>query len=229
MGVTILVDVVIVLFILFHCFIYSRRGLVLSAISVLSLVIEIGCGVLFNTPVREMLEKTAIYPKILDYSQHAVKAFEDGLESGLQNKAAAFIDKAESNSNIPSYITDYLKSFIPENTGNEQLGEQIAHVIMSVLAFILILCVVSIVIGIIKAIVLRVRRLDLLVLSQLDTIGGATLGFIVSVTLVCTIIFCLGCLSAFGAPYVDFVQESFIGGFLYRNNIVGYIIAAIFK
>ena len=148
-------------------------------------------------------------------------------------------EKAVSKTSIPGYLVEKLKAWAAKNSGDVYgedvdtaavIGKKAASLIVDLIAILIAAIVVIIVILIIKFIIKRTRELNVPVLHQLDTVGGALFGLALGAAILYGATFVIGVLASCGylTDFAAAMKKSVIGGFLYDHNLVGKI-AAMFK
>lgn len=225
-----MVDVVILIVIGLCLFMGAKRGLVLSLISVLSLVIALVVGYLLMPVVGGVLQKTSLP----DATEKAVyTSISETLSSGeeeLDYKGAL------EKSALPEFIKDKVEDAI-EDSDTSQTVDSISHaaaksvagVVVKAIAVLSVAVIVFIILTSVKSLWKGIRKIS--VIRKLDTVGGVVFGLGQSVLIICAFMLLLGLLSAndFSHGLVSQVQQSFLGAFFYEHNFLGLLVALFVK
>ena len=247
---SIIIDIVIVAILLIFLIIGIKRGFLLMLLPLLSIVLAIVLGFLLKGPVRSLLDKTSmesgISSSITSLLQKALD--ENGGETkeageSAQNEIPDEVTKEEGeaavkDSGIPKYIADIVKSWAAKNADDVYgegtdtaaiLGAKIASFAMDLIAFLIIAVIVIIILLIVKLIIKNTRQLNIPVLHQLSSVGGAIVGLALGVVILYGVAFVIGLLASCGVltGFAESMRKSFLGGFLYNHNLIGQLVAMI--
>ena len=147
-------------------------------------------------------------------------------------------EKAVKDTGIPKYIADLVRKWAANNEdevygkGSDTaaiLGSKVASFIMDLIAFLIIAVLVIIVLLIVKLIIKSTRELNVPVLHQLGSLGGAIVGVVLGITILYAIAFIIGLLASCGilTGFADALKKSFLGGLLYNRNLIGRLVALV--
>jgi hypothetical protein len=246
----IIIDIVIVAVLLIFMIVGIKRGFFLMLLPLLSIVLAIILGFALKAPVRKLLDKTPLESKIsASVTQLLEKTLsgngsEDAVkEGGEENNADNEVSKEEGeaavkDTGIPKYIADMVKKWASGNEGNVYgegsdtaavLGSKIASFAVDLIAFLIIAVIVIIALLIIKLIFKKTRQLNIPVLHQLGSVGGAIAGVALGAAILYGIAFIIGMLASCGimTGFADSLRKSFIGGFIYNHNLIGQLVALV--
>ena len=219
------VDLIILVLIGICIFLGAKRGLVLSMISVLSLVLALLVGYLLMPVVSGALEKTPLASSVeqtaYTYISEAVSS-EEGYEKALEK------------SELPSFLRDEVVEILAESqyqetvdAGVRRAAKSVADLVVHGVSVILVALITFIVLISIKSVWKSLRNLP--VLHQVDTIGGVAFGLCQGVLIVSAVMLVLSLFGTGGAEngVIAAVRDSYVGGFFYRNNFLGLLIALL--
>ncbi|MBP3256074.1 MAG: CvpA family protein [Clostridia bacterium] len=217
----IIIDLIIVAILAISIIIGYYKGLTKSLIRILSFVVAIIVAAVFFKPVSNLvIEHTEIDDQIrssiVSLVQDEVK--EDGEVKEESNLPNALIDYI--NQSIENAVTE-TKEAIVINVA-DTLTETIINVGVAILLFIIteiILLIVSIASDLIT---------KLPVIKQFDKTGGVIYGIVRALVLIFVILGVFSLISPLieGTGIIAMINKSFIGGWLYNNNL---ILQLIFK
>lgn len=235
-----IVDLVILAVVALCVFVGAKRGLIVSLISVLALVIALVAGYLLMPVVGGVIEQTAIAKQ----TEEAVYVyFNDALSAQGSDSAEAEDSLVEENtvdykamlaeSSLPDFIKGKVESVLDRQANAEQSVEEISRTAaqsitsaaIKILAVLLVATVVFILLNSMKFLWKGLR--DISVIRKIDTVGGVAFGFAQSILLVFAGMLVVGLLSAGGLAtgVAEQVQDSFLGGLFYEYNFLGALIA----
>ncbi len=238
------IDLVIIALIAICVLVGAKRGLVLSMISVLSLVIALVVGYLLMPVVGGAINKTPISAKTEDmvyvYVHDALSdtlAQEDpdmvGLEEvPAEDKEVDYKTMLEE-SNLPAFIKNKVEKAIDKHAEGEQTVENISRIaakaitsaVVKIVSVLLVAVVVFVILSSMKFIWKGLRNIS--VLRKIDTVGGVVFGLGQSILIVCTIMLVISLVSAagFASGTTALIQSSFLGRFFFEHNFLGLLIA----
>ena len=227
---SIVVDVIIVMFIVFACLLYAKKGLLLAVISSLTLVAAIAAGIFLAPVVKPWVATPDNTEHVRTYCENALFEIDAKVEGGLKDNIDNGLTEAEEKLSLPKSVTDGLREFIEENHFDNKesfiknVAGYMADIVFTILVFLVIFMLVLIILSVIRIIIEKTREADIMVLHQLDTIGGIIFGFIFAVSLIYVVMFVLSCLSMLGyGQFMEVFKNSYLGGLLYDHNPIGYL------
>ena len=218
----VVIDLIILAVIGICIFLGAKRGLVLSLVSALSLVIALFVGyllmpvvggVLAQTPLASSTEE-AVYTTVAD-AVISDEGYEKALEKSalpafVQDKVIEILKASEAHDAVNQGIHDAAKSVA------DLVVKAVSVLIVAVLTFVILL--------LIKPIWKGIRKLPLL--HQVDTVGGIAFGLCQGVLVVSTVMLVLSLFGAGGMKAMTTViQASFLGNFFYSHNFLGMLVA----
>ncbi len=238
------IDLVIIALVVICVLIGAKRGLVLSMISVLSLVIALVVGYLLMPVIGSAINKTPLSGKtenmVYVYVHDALSdtlAKEDpdmvGLEEvPAEDKEVDYKTMLEE-SNLPAFIKNKVEKAIDKHAEGEQTVENISRIaakaitsaVIKILSVLLVAVVVFVLLSSMKFIWKGLRNIS--VLRRIDTVGGVVFGLGQSILIVCTIMLVISLISAagFASGTTALIRSSFLGKFLFEHNFLGLLIA----
>ncbi len=241
---TLIIDIAIVAIVLIFVLVGLKRGFVLTLLPLLSIVLAIVLGFALKAPVRSLLDKTSLEEKITasvtgiieKSTDKAISGNDDGGERSMDSLSDAEKEEVEKSTGFPKYVSDAVRDWI-EKTEGEIIGHEaaakaaakVASFAVDLIAFLIIVVIVILVLIIIKLIAKGTRRLNIPVLHQLDSFGGAILGFVLGVAVLYGLTFLLGVFASCGylTGFASLVKRSFLGGFIYNRNLLGTLVSLI--
>lgn len=182
----IIVDVIIVVLLIFFAWRSAQKGLILSLLGMLGLVVALfGARFISNTfydPVSDIIEP-GIYQSVKELEERALYGLEFDLEATLDSSAENLVDLLQEQNLFPGLV-DFLENAVENDLFSEQtstpavealsayLAQLLSRVLLFVLSFIVILLVWFLI----------TRALDLAfklpILHAINTAGGAVFGFL---------------------------------------------------
>lgn len=218
-----IIDLIILVLIGVCIFLGAKRGLVLSMISALSLVIALLVGYLLmpvvggvigKTPLASSTEKT-----VYTYISDAVSS-EEGYEKALEK------------SELPDFMKDKVVDILVQSQENETVENGIqkaakaaADLVVKAVSVLLVAVITFIALISVKSLWKGIRKLP--VLHQVDTVGGIAFGLCQGILIVSAVMLVLSLFGAGGVGKVlmSTIQGSILGGFFYSHNFLGLLIA----
>lgn len=220
-----IVDLIIIAVIAICIVMGVKRGLILSMISVLSLVIALTVGYLLMPAVSGLINMTPIPDKVDGVVYEYIN---DAL--GAEAESAGYKDAIEDSA-LPSFVKNKVENVVDDSV--EQTTSEISHkasksvtsAIVKIMAVALVAIVVFIILLSTKFIWKGLRKIT--VLRKIDTVGGALFGVgqgvltVSGIMLIVSVFTSLGLMTGLAAT----IQSSFLGGFFYEYNFLGLLIA----
>lgn len=228
----IIVDVVIVLIIGISVLIGKKRGLVLSLISTLSIVIAMVASYFLMPPVSSLIVKAGLQEK----AETAIGSVVEEGAKALGDKATVTCEQLMENSQIPEFMKKGISSIMSsekKDGGVREMSDKIATKVagasVKILAFLISFLVVSIALLIIKLLWKGVKELP--VIHQIDSIGGVLFGLVAGILLINCLMLLFGALYSFGLvkDFTGIIRESLLGSLFYEHNLLGMIISSFVK
>lgn len=211
----IIIDLIIVLILAISIIVGYYRGLTKSLIRILSFVIAIIVAAVFFKPVSNLvIEHTEIDDQIrssiISLVQDEVK--EDGEVKEESNLPKALVDYI--NQSIQNAVTETKEAIVISVA--DTLTETIINVGVAIILFVvteLVLVIVSLVSDLIT---------KLPVIKQFDKTGGVIYGAIRALALIFVVLAVFSLISPLieGTGIIAMINKSFIGGWLYNNNLI---------
>lgn len=232
---SVIIDIVIVAVLLILMIIGIKRGLLLMLLPFLGIVFAVFMGFALRAPVRALLNKTPWESNIASAISGAVEknvddAEPDGQETGITEEEK---DAAVKKTTIPQYIANAIKKISgTEGSDSEDkakvsaaFGAKAASFIMDAIAVLMTTVVILIIIFIVKLILKGTRKLNIPVLHQVDTVGGAIFGVLLGVAIFYGLAMLVSIIASSGhlTNFANAVKKSFFGGLLYNFNLFGAI------
>jgi uncharacterized membrane protein required for colicin V production len=214
-------DVLVILLLLLFVWISYRRGLLLTAVSVVSSLIAIGIAFLLVRPIAGWLHK-------LGFFSASIKDFSDRVH--------------ESTGNLPASIAPVLEKFgIPESWSRRILqmpspdGETVFEttvnsvwqLVISALVLIVIYLIVKVVLGLLARL-LTPSLNGIPVVGWLNRFGGLVLGLLWGVFSLWLIMMVLISFSVVSEPIRQFIGDSKIIAFISEKDIFRSLLDTIF-
>ncbi len=221
-----IIDLVVLAVIAICILVGAKRGLILSMISILSLVIALVVGYLLMPVVGGAINMTPIPEK----AENSVYVYiHDALSAEDQE---ADYKAALDESSLPAFIKNKVEKVI-DQSGAEQTADQIsrtaakavASAAVKIVAVLLVTVVTFILLNSMKFIWKGLRNIS--VIRKIDTIGGLAFGLGQSILIICAVMLIISLLSSIGlaSGAAMKIQDSFLGGFFYEYNFLGMLIA----
>lgn len=215
---SIVIDLIIVAILAICIFFGYKNGLTKSIIKILSFVIAIIIAALFFKPVSNfIIERTEI---------------DDNIRQAVVNLVSKDIEEngeVKEDTNLPqsmiNYINDSVKNTVEETkvTVVNNAADKIAVTAINVASAVILFIVARIILLIITLITNILT--DLPIIKQFDKTGGILYGTIKGLL----IIFIIFAVISLISPVIEKtgiiagINKSFIGGFLYNNNLFLHI------
>ena len=211
----IIIDLIIVAILAICIFFGYKNGLTKSLIKILSFVIAVIVAAIFFKPVSNyIIENTEIDNNIrqavIDTISHDVE--EDG--------------KVKEDSNLPRAMVDYINNSVKtavnetKNTVVNTVADNIAVTAINVGTAVGIFIIARIILLVISA--LSNILTDLPIIKQFDKTGGILYGLIKALLIIFIVFAVISLISPAieKTGIIEAINKSFIGSFLYDNNLL---------
>lgn len=215
----IIIDLIIVAILAISIGIGYYKGLTKSLIRILSFVVAIIVAAVFFKPVSNLVIQHTeiddqIKSSIISLVQDEVK--EDGEIKEESNLPKALVDYIEQS--VKNAVTETKEAIVVSVA--DTLTETIINVGVAILLFILteiILLIVSVASDLIT---------KLPVIKQFDKTGGVIYGIVRALAIIFVVLGVFSLISPLieGTGIIAMINKSFIGGWLYNNNLILHLI-----
>lgn len=225
-------DLVVILILALCVLIGWKRGLMLSVVSSLSIVIAIVLAIVLNPIVAKGLNATGL-PET--FSNGIYEKLEEISEEKFENAASVEGGKLVEEMQLPSFIEDYLEKNVDGlhssgafGTVARSISDSAAALLIRIISMIIVFVLVIILMIVLKIVIKGVRQLP--VIKQFDKAGGLIFGFVQGLLILCVLalLLCLFSSTKGFEPVVLRVEHSLIAKFFYENNFLGMLIARFF-
>ena len=211
----IIIDLIIVGLILLSVFLGYKKGLAKSLIKILSFFIAIIIAAVFYKPVSNLIiDNTQIDESI---KQSVVNIVKDDIEETGEVKEESNLPKAMTN-----YINESVKNAVNETKEKvvESAAEGISVAVINVGSAIGLFIIVRVILLVVS--LLSGFLTDLPVLKQFDKAGGIIYGLLRALIVIFVIFAALSLISPLieGTGVIEIINNSFVGGLLYNNNLL---------
>lgn len=216
------VDLIIVAVIGVCIFLGAKRGLILSLVSALSLVIALFVGYLLMPVVGGVLAQTPLATS----TEEAV--YTTIAEAVISDEG---YEKALEKSELPAFVQDKVVDILKEseahdavNQGIRDAAKAVADLVVKAVSVLIVAVLTFIILLLIKPIWKTIRKLPLL--HQVDTVGGIAFGLCQGILVVSTVMLALSLFGAGGMKAMTTaIQSSFLGNLFYSHNFLGMLVA----
>jgi uncharacterized membrane protein required for colicin V production len=211
----IIVDLLIVLLFIACIFGGYKRGLARCLLKILTSVIALVIAVIVHKPlVNFIVENTTIDDNIA-YSLERVFVNDDSSDEKLINE----------DSGIPKPVVEYLNDTVQssvEEKKNEAISEvskSAAILIVNIAAIILIYIIAKILLKILTIFTDIVAKLP--IIKQCNELGGIIYGILEAFVIILIVLTIISIITPLVGNYAvsDIIMQSYIGKFLYNNNL----------
>ena len=217
----IIIDLIIVVILAISIIVGYYKGLTKSLIRILSFVLAIVIAAVFFKPISNVvIQNTEIDDKIKESIISLVS--EETKENG----------EVKEETNLPKALVDYINQSV-ENAITEtkeaivlNVADTLTETIINVAVAIALFIITEIIFLIVSIASDMITKLP--VIKQFDKTGGVIYGIVRALALIFTILAVFSLISPLieGTGIIEMINKSFIGGWLYNNNI---LIILIFK
>lgn len=212
----IVVDIVIVALFALSVFLGYKKGLVGVAFKILSFIIALVLAFILSRPVTNIIIENT------EFDEGIHKTIEATLESKSSNETQENKEETTTSAVITDYVADQIKKATSEaqNSIASTVADSLTENIVYAICFIGIFIILRIILFFLKFLAEAIAEIP--VLKQFNEVGGTLYGvlrgifvlylFFAIVSLIASIIDIGG--------FLGIINESFIGGILYNNNLL---------
>lgn len=213
---SVLIDLVVIGIIAICIFLGYKKGLIGVLFTILSFLIALIIAFVLYKPISNaIIANTQIDETI----QNAI------MEKVLKNKTEENITPEQAN-NTSQIVIDYINSYTNEikNTGTEIVAKNLAQTTIGIVVFILLLIISRIILYFFKAIFNIIAKIP--IIKQVNKLGGIVYGVIKGLLIIYIILAITSLLAPMLSDLEIFkaVNNSFIAGYMYNNNLILKII-----
>lgn len=213
---SVLIDLVVIGIIAICIFLGYKKGLIGVLFTILSFLIALIIAFVLYKPISNaIIANTQIDETI----QNAI------MEKVLKNKTEENITPEQAN-NTSQIVIDYINSYTSEikNTGTEIVAKNLAQTTIGIVVFILLLIISRIILYFFKAIFNIIAKIP--IIKQVNKLGGIVYGVIKGLLIIYIILAITSLLAPMLSDLEIFkaVNNSFIAGYMYNNNLILKII-----
>ena len=202
---SIIIDIVIIAIILFCLYRGYKKGLIGLAFSIISFIVAILIALILFVPISSF---------VIDKTE-----FDDNIRNAIVNN---FNTEEETENGESNFITSYINEQIDEAKGKtlEVVAIEISELCIKGIVFIALFIVARIVLIFVKAIANLIAKLP--ILSQFNKLGGIVFGLLKGFVITYGVLAILLLVSPMfnEAEFFKELNNSFIGGMMYNNNII---------
>ncbi len=213
-----ILDIIVIAFVLLGAFLGYKKGLVGVAISLISIILSIVLGLLFNGVIANGIYNDTTLGKGIEQTIY------NGINTTLNTNET---DETENNmyENLVNSIVGPAKDALT----NEQLAKTITMYILKGMSFIIIFVAVFVICYILQMVLNLV--FDLPILHSVNQIGGIAAGVIKAVIKVYIVLAIISFLEPMSIlePVINYINSSAVTSFLYHNNVFVFLIKSGIK
>ena len=202
---SIIIDIVIIAIILFCLYRGYKKGLIGLAFSIISFIVAILIALILFVPISSF---------VIDKTE-----FDDNIRNAIVNN---FNTEEETENGESNFITSYINEQIDEAKGKtlEVVAIEISELCIKGIVFIALFIIARIVLIFVKAIANLIAKLP--ILNQFNKLGGIIFGLLKGFVITYGILAILLLVSPMfnEAEFFKELNNSFIGGMMYNNNII---------
>ena len=202
---SIIIDIVIIAIILFCLYSGYKKGFIGLAFSIVSFIVAILIALILFVPISSF---------VIDNTE-----FDDNIRNAIVNN---FNTEEETENGESNFITSYINEQIDEAKGKtlDVVSTEISELCIKGIVFIALFIVARIVLIFVKAIANLIAKLP--ILSQFNKLGGIIFGLLKGFVITYGILAILLLVSPMfnEAKFFKELNNSFIGGMMYNNNII---------
>ena len=214
-------DVLVILLLLIFVWISYRRGLLLTAVSVVSSLIAIGIAFLLVRPIAGWLHKLGLFSA-------SIKDFSDRVHESTGNLPASIAPVLEKFGMPESWSRRILQMPSPDGeTVFETTVNSVWQLVISALVLIVIYLIVKVVLGLLARL-LTPSLNGIPVVGWLNRFGGLVLGLLWGVFSLWLIMMVLISFSVVSEPIRQFIGDSKIIAFISEKDIFRSLLDTIF-
>ena len=215
LAIGIIIDLIIVGLIALSVFLGYKKGLAKCLIKILSFFIAlIFAAFLFKPVSNAVIEMTEI---------------DDGIRDGIVSIVSNDINEegeVKEDTNLPTTMVDYINNTVKnaaeeaKNNIVQTVADGIAVAVINLGSFIFLFCVMRLLLFIVSLV--SSLFTDLPVIKQFDKTGGVIYGLLRALIVVFVVFALISLISPLieGTGIIAAIDKSFIGGFLYNNNLL---------
>lgn len=208
-----IVDLIIIAIIVIAIILGKIRGLTVTLVNVFSFIIALVVAFMLCKPIGNfIIEKTSIDDNI-----------KQTIKTNIPMNDANF--SIDDSSNLPKQMKDYINNIGSSATQSkdemiENVSSELTKEIIYIICFIAIYIIVKVALLVVKLISKFISELP--VFHEIDSIGGAICGAIEGILIVYFIFTIISIASPIleGTPIVKQINNSYVGKFIYNNNII---------
>lgn len=214
-------DVLVILLLLLFVWISYRRGLLLTAVSVVSSLIAIGIAFLLVRPIAGWLHKLGLFSA-------SIKDFSDRVHESTGNLPASIAPVLEKFGMPESWSRRILQMPSPDGeTVFETTVNSVWQLVISALVLIVIYLIVKVVLGLLARL-LTPSLNGIPVVGWLNRFGGLVLGLLWGIFSLWLIMMVLISFSVVSEPIRQFIGDSKIIAFISEKDIFRSLLDTIF-
>lgn len=217
---TIIIDIIVLAILLGNIIVGYKRGLTGSIIKIISFFIALLIAFMLYKPVADLVIANTNWDDNLQTS----------IEEMLQGETTSDGKVDEEQSSLPKEMIKYINENI-EKVVREAKDEviptvstQISHTIINAGSAIALFIIARLVLIVVSFLLKFITKLP--ILKQVDKTGGVIYGIIAGLIFVWILLAIISLISPAleSTGIIKAISESFIGGFLYNNNLLMTII-----
>ncbi|NMB29495.1 MAG: hypothetical protein GX991_05510 [Clostridiaceae bacterium] len=216
-----LFDVIVILLLLLFAWIGYRRGLLLTAVSVVSSLISIGIAFLLVRPISGWLQKLGLFSV-------SIRVFSVRVYESTENLPASIAPVLESFGMPESWTRRILQMPAPGGeTVIETTVNSVWQLVISALVLIFIYLIVKLVLGLLARL-LTPSLNGIPVVGWLNRFGGLVLGLVWGIFTMWLIMMVLTSFSVVSDPIRQFIGDSKILAYISEKDIFRSLLDTIF-
>lgn len=198
-----IIDIIILAIIALCAFIGYKQGLIKSAIKIFTFIIAIVVALtLYKTVAKLIIDNTEFDEAISNAITEKI------LPEGMSDD-----ETVKQENLIKTNIVDTANKTVNE------ISQNIAIKIIEAASLLVIFIITKIILKLISALSALITKLP--IIKQIDKSGGTIYGILKGVLIVCTIFAIINLVSPMlKDEWIDFINKTYIGGFLYNYNII---------
>ena len=215
-----ILDIIVIAFVLLGAFLGYKKGLVGVAISLISIILSIVLGLLFNGVIANGIYNDTTLGKGIEQTIY------NGINTTLNTNET---DETEAENNMYENLVNSIVGPAKDALTNEQLAKTITMYILKGMSFIIIFVAVFVICYILQMVLNLV--FDLPILHSVNQIGGIAAGVIKAVIKVYIVLAIISFLEPMSIlePVINYINSSAVTSFLYHNNVFVFLIKSGIK
>ncbi|MBR2708655.1 MAG: CvpA family protein [Clostridia bacterium] len=207
-----IIDVLIVILLIVMVLLGKKRGLMKSLVSIVGFFISILLAISLCKPVGDFIV--------------ANTDWDDSIKSVVSNSIKIDDVKLDVSEQYPDIISKYVSGAVDgindtkENI-KEEVSIKITDCVIYAISYVIVFILTKITVTVLRFLSKIVEKLP--IINKMNDLGGALLGLaqgIIAVYIILTVISVLSPMMP-DSMIIDQVNNSYIGKFVYNNNIVG--------